>query len=46
MNVQNVDKPALLQQVESQLNTNIEIRTMQPDTRLPTQSCIKLIKCG
>ena len=42
MNVQNVDKPALLQQVESQLNTNIEIRTMQPDTRLPTQSLYKI----
>ena len=42
INVQNVGKPALLQQIESQLNTNIEIRTIQPDTRLPTQSLYKI----
>ncbi len=42
INVQNVGKPALLQQIESQLNSNIEIRTIQPDTRLPTQSLYKI----
>ncbi|WP_208604192.1 hemagglutinin repeat-containing protein, partial [Rodentibacter heidelbergensis] len=42
LTVQGANKPNVLENIESQLNNKVEIRTTQPDTRLPTQSLYKV----
>ena len=42
MKVRYADKPAGLQQIDSRWDDRLEIRTIQPDSRLPTQSLYRI----
>ena len=42
IDTQAIGKSPTLQTIESQFNNQLEVRTIQPDTRLPTQSLYKI----
>ena len=42
IDTQAIGKSSTLQTIESQFNNQLEVRTIQPDTRLPTQSLYKI----
>ena len=42
IDTQGIRKSPTLQTIESQFNNQLEVRTIQPDTRLPTQSLYKI----